>query len=303
MDGIHVETLIRGSLDELWDKTQRPELHRRWDLRFSDIQYLPRPDPSQPQRFLYVTRLGFGLTIRGEGETTGERLSGGTRTSALRFWSDDPKSLIRAGSGYWRYVPVSSSHPAESGVRFYTWYDYTTRFGLAGHLFDRLVFRPLIGWATAWSFDRLRLWIEQQRDPAGLLRLSVVHALARGALALAWLGLGVAVIFAPALPWLPLVRLSVGTASALLGLALLAAWRRRAPLLVSALLAETGLLADLVSSPAAALVSLFLLALALVSYFSGADLPTAARCRRRPFKEHPDDAATVDLRPSAGTRV
>jgi hypothetical protein len=31
---------------------------------------------------------------------------------------------------------------------------------------DRLVFRPLMGWATAWSFDRLRLWCERGISPA-----------------------------------------------------------------------------------------------------------------------------------------
>lgn len=27
------------------------------------------------------------------------------------------------------------------------------------------MFHPLIGWATAWSFDRLRLWIERGIPP------------------------------------------------------------------------------------------------------------------------------------------
>jgi hypothetical protein len=43
-------------------------------------------------------------------------------------------------------------------VRFLTGYDYGTRFGLPGQVIDRLALRPLLGWATAWSFDRLRLW-------------------------------------------------------------------------------------------------------------------------------------------------
>src|SRR5439155_26560914 len=107
----------------------------------------------EPQRFRYSTRIGFGLKIDGKGESTGTREDGtGIRTSALKFWSSDPKSLIKEGSGYWRYVP------ALGGVRFLTWYDYRTSCGLAGGLIDRIVFRPLIGWATAWSFDRLRLW-------------------------------------------------------------------------------------------------------------------------------------------------
>src|ERR1700720_1407668 len=182
---IYVEILVRGGLDDLWSLTQRPELHRRWDLRFSDIEYLPRPDESLPQRFLYTTRIGFGLAIRGWGESTGVReAGGGTRTSALRFWSADPKSLIREGSGYWRYVPVPG------GVRFLTRYDYRTRFGLAGRLLDRALFRPLLGWATAWSFDRLRLWIEREIDPRAALRRGLLDLAVRLGLASVLLGHG-----------------------------------------------------------------------------------------------------------------
>ena len=99
---IYVETVIRGDLERVWRYTQAPELHARWDLHFSRVSYRPRSDPAQPQRFRYETRIGFGLRISGEGESGGTRDSAsGTRTSSLRFRSDDPKSLIRSGSGYW----------------------------------------------------------------------------------------------------------------------------------------------------------------------------------------------------------
>jgi hypothetical protein len=161
---IQVETLIRAPLEEVWRVTQQPELHRRWDLRFSRIEYLPR-DEGEPQRFLYATRLGFGLELRGEGQSVGDKdARDGSRTSALTFGSDDRRSLIRCGSGYWRYVPVSE------GTRFSTGYDYETRFGLPGRALDRLLFRPLLGWATAWSFDRLRLWLEDGVTPEAALR-------------------------------------------------------------------------------------------------------------------------------------
>jgi hypothetical protein len=157
---IYIEIEIRAPLDRLWQLTQTPDLHQRWDLRFSEIQYLPRPDPAQPQRFLYATRIGFGLRIRGQGETVGQHSAAdGQRTSALKFWSDDRKSLIRQGSGYWKYIPACADAPSP---RFLTAYDYNVRFGLAGRIFDGLIFRPLIGWATAWSFDRLRLWAERE---------------------------------------------------------------------------------------------------------------------------------------------
>ena len=156
---IYVEIRIRGSLDELWHHTQAPQMHQRWDLRFTSIDYLDRADDSDPQRFRYATRIGFGAAIEGWGQTVGERLDANTRTSALKFGSDDRRSLIRAGSGYWKYEQI------EDEVRFITGYDYEVRWGPVGWAFDRLLFRPLIGWATAWSFDRLRLWIEQGRDP------------------------------------------------------------------------------------------------------------------------------------------
>ncbi|MFL6417120.1 MAG: hypothetical protein ACJ74Y_15770, partial [Bryobacteraceae bacterium] len=150
--GIYVEVCIRSTIHEIWRRTQTPELHEQWDLRFTQIEYLPRRSEAEPQRFLYSTRIGFGVSIDGEGESTGTRAdSTGSRISALSFWSSDPKSLIVKGTGYWQYVPV------DERVRFLTWYDYDTRFGAIGTLLDALAFRPLIGWATAWSFDRLRL--------------------------------------------------------------------------------------------------------------------------------------------------
>ena len=40
---IYVEILVRAPLEELWTKTQQPDLHQRWDLRFSRIfQFGPR---------------------------------------------------------------------------------------------------------------------------------------------------------------------------------------------------------------------------------------------------------------------
>jgi len=167
---IYVEILVRAPMDVLWNYTQTPRLHEHWDLRFSRIEYLPRTFAHGPQRFRYATRIGFGFEVSGEGETTGARnLQDGSRSSALTFGSNSPLSLIREGRGYWKYIPT------QDGIRFLTWYDYRTRFGAAGALFDRLIFRPLLGWATAWSFDRLRLWVEKGIDPSKALRRTVVN--------------------------------------------------------------------------------------------------------------------------------
>ncbi|HEY3395689.1 MAG TPA: DoxX-like family protein [Lacipirellulaceae bacterium] len=179
---IYVETFIRGSIEDVWQKTQTPELHEKWDLRFTSIEYLHRLDESQPQRFLYSTRIGFGLNIAGEGESVGTKnATDGSRTSALKFWSNDPKSLIEEGAGYWQY------RIAHDGVCFLTSYDYRVRLGRIGRTIDTLVFRPLLGWATAWSFDRLRLWIEKDAGPASSLRFAVVHIIATLVIALVWI--------------------------------------------------------------------------------------------------------------------
>ena len=178
--GIYVEIPIRAGMEELWEKTQNPQLHQRWDLRFTQIEYLPRHG-EEPQRFLYRTRIGIGLKIDGRGESVGERDGdGGARTSSLKFWSEDPKSLIKTGSGYWKYVPN------ENAIRFFTWYDYETRFGVFGRLADTCVFRPLLGWATACSFDRLRLWIEKGTSPEASRDRALVYMLSRGTMAFIW---------------------------------------------------------------------------------------------------------------------
>lgn len=67
-DGIYVEIVIAGSIEDVWTRTQDPSLHQQWDLRFTSIEYLPRPDTAAPQRFLYATRVGFGLGIEGAGQ-------------------------------------------------------------------------------------------------------------------------------------------------------------------------------------------------------------------------------------------
>ncbi|GAA2735909.1 hypothetical protein [Streptomyces nogalater] len=162
--GLYIETHIRADLDELWARTQDPARHQRWDLRFTEIDYLPRAE-GEPQRFRYATRVLPFLTVSGTGVAAGEKeRADGTRTSALRFASAHPLSLIADGGGYWRYVP--DAH----GVRFLTGYDYRPRWGPLGALADRLLFRPLMGWATAWSFDRLRLWLERGITPERALR-------------------------------------------------------------------------------------------------------------------------------------
>lgn len=293
--GIYVESRMKAGVEEIWRRTQEPGQHARWDLRFTGIEYLPRVRSDEPQRFLYSTRIGFGWMIRGEGESVGGREDeNGVRTSALKFWSADPKSLIRDGSGYWKYVPVAG------GVRFLTRYDYRTRFGIGGSLIDRWVFRPLLGWATAWSFDRLRLWVERGVSPELSMERSIVHSVARIATALIWIYEGlVPKWLRPDTGEIAILQKSLlaaeaeeilkllGSAEILFGLAFLVFWRSRSLFVANAIV-----LALLLAGAAPAGASLWaapfnpltltiaMWGLSLVGWMVCRDLPSAANCLR-----------------------
>jgi hypothetical protein len=295
---IYVEINIHSPMDDLWRLTQTPELHERWDLRFTGIEYLPRPDETEPQRFLYTTRIGFGLKISGEGASVGAHdKSNGERTSALKFGSSDPKSLIREGSGYWQYIPT------DNGIKFLTWYDYKTRLGRPGQLFDALVFRPLIGWATAWSFDRLRLWLEKGIAPEVSLRHSLIHATARIVLAFIWIYQGLfpkllfkdsgelAILAGSGLfngyEWLVLTL--IGWAEILFGVLFVLLWRW--PSLFSGTILLMVILAigaamsqpDLLVAPFNPItLNIALIGLSLTGLWSTQDIPKAENCLRKP---------------------
>ncbi len=152
---IRVETIIAADLETVWRLTQDPELHARWDARFSRI--VPTEQGADGLwRFRYERRM-LVHTIRGTGLSLGSREgAGGTRTSALRFTTSDRLSPLREGRGYWRYEPV------DGGVRFITGYDYEPGWG---RLLDDLLVRRLVAWMTACSFARLRRWAEHGDEP------------------------------------------------------------------------------------------------------------------------------------------
>lgn len=160
---IYVEIPINVPLQRVWDASQDPDLHAQWDLRFSSIHYLPKKE-DQPQRFTYTRAVGPFLTVEGWGESSGTAcLDDGSRSSSLYFGTDQKISPIREGRGYWKYEPI------EDGTKFLTQYDYQTNFGKVGQLVDKL-FRPLMGYATALSFDVLKRWLEQGEAPISQYR-------------------------------------------------------------------------------------------------------------------------------------
>lgn len=305
---IFVEADMAAPLAELWARTQNPALHQRWDLRFTGIVHDAPPAAGQPQAFAYETRLGFGLAVRGRGETLAERdRPDGNRFSGLRFWSDSRLSLIREGRGYWLYTPT------ERGVRFRTGYDYRTRFGLLGGLVDRVAFRPLIGWATAWSFDRLRLWLERGIDPGSSARLALVHGLARVGMAaiFAWHGLVPKLLGPDAVersmmaaagmpPVAVVAALQVmGAAEIAFAAVLLGTWHRAFPAWLALAFAVAATVVTAITSPAVVgaaftpvTLNLGLGLLAAIDLLTLDGIPSAGRCRRRPQR-----AGAPEVRP------
>lgn len=289
-------------MERVWHLTQCPDEHQRWDLRFTDIRYLPKAEAEQPQQFLYATRIGFGLEIEGRGESVSGRIAhNGERSSSLRFWSDDKKSLIQEGSGYWKYVP------ATDGLKFLTFYDYRVRFGWVVILVDRLFFRPLMGWATAWSFDRLRIWVETGSPPDTTLRIALVHAIARWSVALVWVWHGLVPKLIAHHPDEALLLTNAGfsprfadtavivagVCEILLGLCIVARWKSRWPMVATVLLMIAATIGVALHSPdflAKAFnpvtLNLLMISSASIALLIQPKTASAARCRRtKPWRE------------------
>lgn len=253
--GLYVEIPILGELDRIWELTQTPNLHQRWDLRFTSITYLPKETIQSTQRFLYSTRIGLGLAINGTGESLAARKPNeNVQISSLRFWSDERLSLISEGNGYWKYVTV----PDSAEITFLTWYDYSTRYGLLGNMLD-IAFRPLLGWATAWSFDRLRIWVEYGCPPETTLAMTFIYSIARVLLSFVWIWHGLvpkivsrssdelSMLHAIGLGarWLPWI----GGAEIAMGILALVFWRWRGYMSITAILMIITLIQVIAHSP------------------------------------------------------
>jgi hypothetical protein len=156
MKPIYVETKINAPIETVWTYTQDPKLHEQWDLRFTSITYNEKLKEEDPQTFTYTTKVMPGITVSGWGESKGtHEKATGEKTSSLHFGTNHQLSPIVEGKGYWHYKP---SHQE---TIFLTQYDYKARFGKN---VDR-IFRPVIGWATALSFNVLARWIEKGEQP------------------------------------------------------------------------------------------------------------------------------------------
>lgn len=203
--------------------------------------------------------------------------------------------MIREGAGYWNYIATGD------GIRFITGYDYRTRFSWAGQLVDQLVFRPLIGWATAWSFDRLRLWIEKGIDPAVSMQRSLIHALSRFTVSVVWIYQGLVpklIMRHPdELAMLADAGISDGSATTMLatigwaevlwGAVVLLLSRSRWPLILTIVLMVLATIGVSINSPmrlTAAFnpvtLNLLLAVISLIGLLVMRDLPSARNCLR-----------------------
>ena len=146
---IVVEAIIPCDVETLWERSQEPDLHILWDIRFSHIKYLEELDEKGFQLMDYRTKIGFGLEIKGIGRYLQNTP---LKHSTFEFESDDWKSIIKIGRGIWQYKPCAE------GTYFRTVYDYETNYGFFGAFIDRILFRPMMQLATEWSFETLRRW-------------------------------------------------------------------------------------------------------------------------------------------------
>lgn len=146
---IVVEAVIRASRETVWERTQEPDLHTLWDIRFSHIAYLPEKDERGFNLMDYRTKIGFGIEVAGIGRYL---QNSPPKHATFEFESADWKSLITTGRGIWQYKSCAE------GTYFRTVYDYETRYGFLGKIVDRVLFRPVMQLATEWGFETLRLW-------------------------------------------------------------------------------------------------------------------------------------------------
>lgn len=146
---IVVEAIIPAPVEMVWERSQVPEQHTAWDIRFNHIGYLDKTDERGYHLMEYRTNVALGITINGYGRylTNSEHSH-----SSFEFDSDDWKSIIRNGRGIWLYRSCSE------GTLFKTVYDYDVRHGWTGRVLDAAIFRSLLQLATEWGFETLRQW-------------------------------------------------------------------------------------------------------------------------------------------------
>lgn len=294
---IYVEIKIESAIDNVWNASQDPDLHSQWDLRFSSITYLPKKD-GEPQMFTYKRSVSPLLSVEGWGKSTGTFNKGdGTRSSSLHFGTDQWFSPIKEGKGYWKY------EPQQQGTKFLTQYDYDANFGKFGKVFDTFIFRPIIGWGTALSFDVLKRWLEQGEAPRSqYFRFFTTYGLSI-LFAFIWIyhGLVPKIIgnhpeerrmVVSLLPFdtsqISTVMICIGITEVLFGVLWLIYQKKKHLFALQLAIFPLLTIAAIIAAPEAIIhpfspvtFNLSLFVLSLIGYFSSDCLPTAKSCKRK----------------------
>ncbi|AXH99123.1 hypothetical protein DV702_04855 [Sporosarcina sp. PTS2304] len=292
---IYVEVPIHVPLERVWEASQQPDLHAQWDLRFSSIRYLPKEE-GEAQRFTYTRAVG-PFAVEGWGESSGSAvLKDGSRSSSLHFGTDQKISPIKEGRGYWKYEPT------EYGTKFLTQYDYQTNFGFLGRMIDWM-FRPLMGYATALSFDVLKRWLEKGEASISQYRRYFMMQLITVFFAFLWVyqglvpkilamhpeekamvasGLSLTDAAATNVVW------AIGLAEVVFGVVWLIYRKKRHLLLLQLIAFPVLTIAALVVAPETAVhpfnpvtFNLSFIVLSAVGLLVARDLPSAASCKRK----------------------
>lgn len=297
---IYVEIEMHADIDMVWRYTQEPQLHEQWDLRFTSITYNEKSGEDAPQTFTYTTKVMPGVSVSGWGVSKGiHEKQTGIKTSSLHFGTEQLISPIAEGKGYWQYIPQNR------GVTFLTQYDYDVRFSLIGKCFD-VLFKPVMGWATALSFDVLKRWIEIGERPAIQYRRFFSYYFICIAMFVIWFYQGLV----PKV-WLThpqevdmLIKLGglsenraiqtvwwIGIAEMLFGLVWLIPFRKKMlfglQIVLFPLLTVSALIANIATATAPFNVITFNFALwilSMIGYMHADNIPTAANCKRKKVK-------------------
>lgn len=294
---VYVEIEIESEMKVLWEATQEPHLHEQWDLRFSSITYLPK-EVDEPQLFSYKTQIAPWLQIEWWGKSVGTHHGDkGKRTSSLHFGTKNRYSIISEGKGYWQYIPNKDA------ITFLTQYDYNVNFGLLGRKLDLFIFRSLIGWGTALSFDVLKRWIEKDENPSSQYIRFICTWLTTLLFFFVWVYHGLV----PKLIYMHhqelamvkdglsvtddytyLLVCSIGLLEVLFGVLWLLMRRKSTLFLVQIILFPLLTIAAISSGPTILTqpfnpltFNVSLLALSIIGFFLSKDLPTAKSCKRK----------------------
>ncbi|MCB1159092.1 MAG: hypothetical protein H7A25_13585 [Leptospiraceae bacterium] len=181
---IFLEIRIRAPIEKVREAIH-PTHQSNWDLRFSRI-FIREQTEEQREKGIFTfsfVRSIFGrfFQLSGYGEIEEKEGENGEIYSTLNFGSEDSHCPIRRGKGYHLLIPET-----ENSTLFRTEFQYRPRYGKLGFLFDILLFRHILKFVTAYSLDRLKIYLEKEIPPSLSLKRSMNLYLIRLSLCFFW---------------------------------------------------------------------------------------------------------------------